>query len=240
MAPSAPKIRRSPIAEQTRRLLRGISEAQGAGVRAASLFYEPDSRTREQYQAEVDRYLAKGRKRLIPVLTRRLYGRGLGRVQVAIRNETYAPLEDVRLELYVPAASAVALYEDEIPEVELPARPVMLGQQLRERFGARSAMSYMPNIRMPRYDSPALRSFGRRITIDNSGSARITYDVGHLYPREEDWLDAFFLFVAYHLDPTPITTLSAEWKAVTRNLSGVQSGALEIPVAPESRPSTSC
>lgn len=213
-------------------LLRGITEAQGAAAGAASFLYEPDGRTREEYQAEVDRYLAKGRKRLISVLTRRLCDGGLGRVQVAITNETDDPLEDVRLELYISAASAVALYDDDIPEAEMPARPVMLGKQRRERFGALSGMNYMPNIRMPSYDSPGLRSVGRRIDIDNSGSARITYDVGHLYPREKNQLDAFFLVVAYHVDPTPIASLTAEWEAVTRNLSGVQSGALEIPVAP--------
>jgi hypothetical protein len=196
------------------------------------MFYEPDSRTREQYLAEVEKYLTKARKRLISVLLRQCYDRDLGRVKLAIRNETDDPVQDVQVELFIPAKSARAIYDDDIPETKLPSRPVMLGKLARDRFAGLTTMSAMPYLNMPRYEPPDLSSIGRRIAIDNSGSARITFDVGDEYPRETQQLDEFFLFAAYSIDPEPLSVMPAEWSAVTRNLSGVQSGSIEIPVAP--------
>ena len=217
-------------------LLKSLANAQASALysaaSAASFLYEPDSPTREQYEEEVERYLTKAGKRLIATCTRRLYDRRMGRVQVAITNETDDPMQDVRLELHV-AGSVVALYDDEIPEAKLPSRPVMLGQQVRERYSALSGLNTFayPSLNIPRYDTPGLRAIGRRISIDNSGSARITFNVGNLYPRERDVLDEFYLFVRQPMGTIPPMSLTATWEAVTRNLSGVQHGSLEIPVA---------
>jgi hypothetical protein len=166
------------------------------------------------------------------VLLRKCYERDLGRVKLAIRNETDDPVQDVRVELFIPAKAARAIYDDDIPETKLPSRPVMLGKLVRDRFAGLTTMSAMPYLNVPRYEPPGLGSIGRRIEIDNSGSARITFDVGDLYPRETQQLDEFFLFAAYSIDPERLNVMPAEWSAVTRNLSGVQSGSIEIPVAP--------
>lgn len=131
----------------------------------------------------------------------------------------------------IPARSARAIYDDDIPEGKLPNRPVMLGKLVRDRFSPLGPMPMTPYLGLPRYDPPISPSIGRRIEIENSGSARITFEVGDLYPRETSALDEFFLFAHYALDPEPLIAMPAEWTAVTRNLTGVQSGSLEIPVA---------
>jgi hypothetical protein len=212
-------------------ILRRVAEMPEVAQAAANTFYEPDSRTREQYMAEVEKYLTKARKRMISVLLRKCYDRDLGRIKLAIRNETDDPVQDVQVELFIAAKSARAIYDDEIPETKLPSRPVMLGRLVRDRFAGLTTISAMPYLNMSRYEPPGLGSIGRRIEIDNSGSARITFDVGNLYPREAQQLDEFFLFAAYSIDPEPLSVMPGEWSAVTRNLSGVQSGSIEIPIA---------
>lgn len=221
-----------PSRQTVGELLTGFARAQSSVMAAANFFFEPDGRTREQYRAEVDAYLAKARERLLGVLVRSCYNRDLGRIGLAVRNETDDPMSDVRVELYVDVKLVRAIYEDEIPDVKLPTRPVMLGDQLRERFAALSGLQVAPYLSTPRFDASSYSSIGRRISIDNSGSARITFEVGDLYPRETADLDEFFLFVNYALDPRRLTSLTAEWKVVTRNLSGVESGTLAIPLAP--------
>jgi hypothetical protein len=138
-------------------------------------------------------------------------------------------VQDVRVELYIPAAAARAIYEDEIPDVQLPSRPVMLGELVRDPFAGITSLGVAPYLNIPRFDPSGPSSIGRRIEIENSGSARIKFDVGDLYPRETSPLDEFFLFANHGLQAEPPTAMPAGWSAVTRNLSGVQSGALEIP-----------
>lgn len=212
-------------------ILRELARMPQVANAAADFLYEPDGRTREQYLAEVEKYLAKARKRLLAVLLRGCYDRDLGRIRLAVRNDTDDPVQNVRLELSIPARSARAIYDDDIPEAKLPSRPVMLGKLVRERFSSLGGMAVAPYLDLHRYEPSIMPSVGRRIEIENTGSAHITFDVGDLYPRETSPLDEFFLFANYALDPEPLTAMAADWTAVTRNLSGVQSGSLEVPVA---------
>lgn len=213
-------------------LLRAVTRLSEAANVGATFLYEPDGRTREQYMAEVETYLTKARKRLIPVLLRRCYERHLGRIRLAIRNETDDPMQDVRVELSIPARAARAMYEDDFPEAKLPSRPVMLGKLVRDRFSALSNAAVLPYVNLPRYDLASV-PVARRIEIKNTGSAHITFDVGDLYPRETSALEEFFLFANYALDGDRMSALTAEWSVVARNLSGVQRGVIEIPVAPD-------
>jgi hypothetical protein len=90
------------------------------------------------------------------VLLRKCYERDLGRVKLAIRNETDDPVQDVQVELFIPAKAARAIYDDDIPETKLPSRPVMLGKLVRDRFAGLTTMSTMPCLNVPRYEPPGL------------------------------------------------------------------------------------
>ena len=213
--------------------LRRLVALQDIQLSAAKAFFEGDGRTREQYLAEVETYLTKARKQLPRVVLSRCYERHLGRVRLAVRNDTEDPMQDVRLQVTISAKSARAFDDDDIPEGKMPNRPVMLGKLVRNRFDVMAPLSVSPYLGdIGRFQTPTPYS-PRRIKIENTGSAHITFDPGDLYPKETAPLEEFLLLANYAIDPDALETMTAEWTAVTRNLSGVQSGSLEIPVAPE-------
>lgn len=74
---------------------------------------------------------------------------------------------------------------------------------------------------MPRSIVPAT------LDIDNSGSARLTFRLGRLRPREQVELDAFSLVVA---EPAGGTTV-ANWRATSAGVDGVQEGSLSLSIA---------
>ncbi|MBA3779447.1 MAG: hypothetical protein H0X16_09155 [Chloroflexi bacterium] len=192
-------------------------------------FREPDSRPPEKYQAEVDTYIEKATKAMPAVIVRRAYERKLGRVDLSIRNNTDDPIDKLQLEVFIGAEGVFAASEDvDVPETRLPGRPIMLGKAGRSKLAGFDGLSA---IRMPNYASylsPAVRAMGRGVTIDNSGSTRLTFDALDLYPQEVLELDEFYLYVNAGLHTGK--TLSAGWTARARNLSGVMRGTLEIAV----------
>lgn len=122
----------------------------------------------------------------------------------------------------------MALDEGEIPTKNLPARPVMLDKGGRNRFDYLGGVS-LAGLTAPRYDfmTPAMRSLGRRVRIDNSNSVLLTFDPLDLYPEEEADLAEVWLFANPALAGT---TLTAEWSARSRDASGVIRETLEIEV----------
>lgn len=192
-------------------------------------FWEPDPRTPEKYQAEVDAYIRKATKAMPSVIVRRAYERKLGRIALSIRNNTDDPIQKLQLEVFIAADGVLAASEDvDVPEVRLPGRPIVLGKAGRSKFAGFEALSA---IRVPNYASylsPAVRAVGRGVTIDNNGSTRLTFDALDLYPQDVVELDEFYLFANAGLHAGK--TLSAEWTARARNLSGVLRGTLEIEV----------
>jgi hypothetical protein len=78
--------------------------------------------------------------------------------------------------------------------------------------------------------SPAVRAMSRGVTIDNDSSARLTFDPIDLYARQTVPLDEFYLFT--NMDHTG-TTLTVEWTARARDVSGVIRETLEIEVDPK-------
>ncbi|MGD0247741.1 MAG: hypothetical protein ABSB75_01685 [Candidatus Limnocylindrales bacterium] len=206
-----------------------ISQALAAFT--ASMF-EPDSRTREDYQAEVGKYIVGATKALPAVLLRHAYERGMGRIDLAIRNDTDDPIHQLQVELYVAAQGVLAASEDvDIPDVSLPRRPVQFGKGGRSILGGLGLdqLGMVTGRGFP-YASPAIRAIGRRVTIDNGGSARVTFAPVDLYPEQSYNLDDFQLLVnrAYAGQ-----TLTGEWIARAKDASGVVRGTIAIEVDPD-------
>ncbi len=191
---------------------------------------EPDRRTAEDYQKEVDTYIAKATKVLPALVIRRAYDQRLGRIALSVRNNTDDPIHQLQVELLFGAKGVMAVSEDvNVPDVALPKRPIMLGKATRSRFGALDAIS-LSSLRVPSYDrylGPSVRAIGRGVKIDNSNSARLTFDPLDLYPQETADLDEFYLFTS--IDHTD-ATLTGEWTARARDVSGVIRGTLGIEV----------
>lgn len=117
----------------------------------------------------------------------------------------------------------------DLPDVELPKRPVMLGKGGRQRFAGPDA-GVISALRVHDYGSfgrNIVPSVGRGVRIDNSGSVTLTFDPVDLPPRETVDLAEVQLFTSLeHVG----TTLSAEWTARSLKVSGVLPGTVEIPV----------
>jgi hypothetical protein len=128
----------------------------------------------------------------------------------------------------IPANGVMALHGDEIPGKDLPARPVMLGEGGRSRFGYLRGVS-LAGLTAPRYDfmTSAMHSIRRRVRIDNSNSVLMTFDPLDLYPEETAALEEIWLFANSTLVGT---TLVAEWIARSRDASGVLRDTLQIEV----------
>jgi hypothetical protein len=207
-----------------------VSPIGQALARFAASMYEPDSRTPEAYRAEVAEYINGAAKVLPAVLLRRAYERGMGRIDLAIRNDTDDPIHQLQVELFFAAKGVLAASEDvDLPDVSLPSRPVPFGKGGRHVLGGLGLGSpgFFAAPAFP-YTSPAILAMGRRVTIDNSGSARVTFAPIDLYPEQSYNLDDFHLLVnrAYAGE-----TLTGEWIARAKDASGVVRGTVAVEVA---------
>jgi hypothetical protein len=196
-----------------------------AALALAGAMYEPDARTPEAYEGEVNKYIETATEVLPTVLIRRAYELEMGRIDLTIRNETDDPIHQLRVELYIRAEGVMAVSEDvDLPDVSLPQRPVEFGKGGRSRFGLNGLSAF----RSP-YVSPVISAIGRRVTIDNSGSTRLTFDPIDLYPQESCDLDPFYLFVS---SLQAGQTLPGEWTARAKDASGVLTSSVTIDVDP--------
>lgn len=196
---------------------------------AAALGYEPDSRTREDYDEEVETYIDNATKVMPAFVLRRMFDREMGRVTFLVRNDTDDPIHKLHIQVHIPADGVKAFDYGDLPEVDLPERPVMLGKGGRNRFTSLDA-SVLFTPRVPDYsylDRHIVRSVGRGVRIDNSGSVTLTFDPVDLLPRETVDLAEVQLFTSLgHAG----TTVAAEWTARSLEASGILPGTVEIPV----------
>jgi hypothetical protein len=223
---------------KTARMIADLSKSAEAMARvtesARSLEFiagkvRPDARTREQYQAEVDAYLEKAEKALPGVILKRAHERKLGLLAFSVRNETEQAIESLLLEVLVEEDGvwAVGEWDEELDKAEMPDRPIMLGKDTRSPFDGIGVMRapYIPHLG---FDLPSLPGRGPGLSIDNSGSTRLSFDDIDLYPEETVALPHVFLYAnGVHAGKT----LTAQWTARARNLTGVMRGSLEIPIS---------
>ena len=205
-----------------------LERSVGAAMRASAFGYEPDKRTREDYIEEVETYIGEATKVMPALILRRMFDRGLGLVTFLVRNDTDDPVHKLRVQVHVPADGVRAFDYGDLPDVDLPKRPVMLGRGGRSLF-AGLAPSIVSDLRMADYgylrrDIPTV---GRGVRIDNSGSVTLTFDPVDLLPRDTVDLAPVQLFTsAVHAG----TVLVAEWTARSLEASGVLPGTVEVPV----------
>jgi hypothetical protein len=191
-------------------------------------FYEPDNRTREDYDKQVDGYIAKTTKAMPAFILRKAIEGGLGRLALFVRNDTEDPIRQLQVDPYIAADGVQAFYDSDAPDVDLPKRPVMLGHGGRSRLPYSGGVS-LAGLRVPNYDhlSRSIQPLGRGVKIDNSGSVRLTFDPVDLFPLETVDLAEINLLARADLAGT---NLAAHWTARSRDASGVLSGTLDIPV----------
>lgn len=195
-----------------------------------------EDRTPDQYRQEVEEHLEKAGRQLPVLMADRLAQSGANTIRLLAGNPSDRNLPKVEVELYVPgrvrACDEDDLADDDrsIPELPTPPRrygtlrpPIGLGGP--SGLGGLSGLPINPAyLRMPvvpRSIVPAT------LDIDNSGSARLTFRLGDLRPREQVELDAFSLVVA---EPAG-GTITARWQATSTGVDGVQEGSLSLTIA---------
>jgi hypothetical protein len=186
-----------------------VTGARGlADVSAAASFRKQDlfnlwgtasrkeDRTPEQYRAQVEEYLQKANPALHAATVDALARSGANTVRLALTNATNRNLPKVKLTLHVPGR-VWAIDEDDLDDEASPE----LAQSPR-RYGTFRPTARWPAGLSPIFTSPLSHStvimprgtpFG--LEIDNSGSARLTFHVGDLRPRDTAELDGFVLMV---------------------------------------------
>jgi hypothetical protein len=204
-------------------LFRSI-EGLGAAGFARGFALSTDSRTRQQYDDAVDRYLKAAAGRLPGLVMRSAIRGGLGKIVLDLRNDSPNNFHKVEVELYISTSSAQAYFESfEVPGKRLPTRPIAFGKDRQDLFGYASAL---------RVPSPYIPSFLPNIgvnrgNIDNSGSSRIRLPHVDVRPNRLAELDVFYLVVPPEMAGKTVT---ATWTATATDASGDMEGTLEIPV----------
>jgi hypothetical protein len=210
-------------------MLASIQESAAAALHAASFGYEPDKRTREDYDKQVETYIGKATNAMPAFVLRRMFDRDMGRVTFLVGNDTDDPIHKLQVQIHIPVDGVKAFDYGDLPDVELPKRPVILGKGGRNRFASLDA-GVLSTLRMPDYGDLGrniVPSVGRGVRIDNSGSVTLTFDPVDLLPRETVDLAEVQLFTS--LDYVG-TTLAAEWTVRSLEASGVLPGTVDIPV----------
>jgi hypothetical protein len=222
-ASGQPTAARTPM-ELTKQIAEQMADLQR--VLATTGFVVPDDRTPEAYQKEVNAYIERGAKVLRPAAIRRACARKLGKTDFSVRNDTDNPIHGLQVEVIIAGEGIVALADEDVPDIEMPKRPRMLGTPIHRTFDP------LAGIRLPNYgiSSDALRSVRRGVRIDYEHSARLTFDAVDLYPEDEEDLDSVFLLV----HPTYAgQSLAGKWMARAKDIRGVVRDSIEIAVDPK-------
>lgn len=211
-----------------RRALQPFSEIFGSAVSgfgAAALgapLSQPERRSTAQYKSQVNDYLDKCEKRLREALLYRTMLTGHGALRLELVNPTDRNFERVQVKLYLPGSvAAVSPEKVSEPTETMPSPP--------RPFGTRTPLNdlayALPNVSRFIDTLPApVIEYGPE--IDNSGSARITFDAVTLRPHARLALDPLHLLIN---EPVG-TTIEGTWSATATNADGKVEGTLRIDV----------
>lgn len=182
----------------------------------------PEDRTQDQYRAEVDRYIAAYGDYLLEQVQWNYVHGTLGLLALGVSNPTDRVFEDVRVQIYIPG-QVMAMDPACTDRPGWPARPRSYGSAPPL---IRAEYPYLTSGSRARL-AAALQPPMQRPTIDNSGSARVTFPPVTLRPRDEDVpLDRIVLVI----QEAPGTRITGTSKATALNADGVSDGSLCLQV----------
>lgn len=200
--------------------LRPVSMAEVLRLGSA---FDRDTRSREAYREEVERYLEKAERALPARLRARAVARRLGPLDLVVENLTednYSSLEvEVRLEGRVASYFAPEQAED---EADVPRRPIPWGRQ-KGWLPAPSGFPWTPRAPWVSFDAFA----------NGDGFATATFRPFDLRSLERHALPTVYVVVdAAHRGQA----LPGTWRATSTSVSGVAEGALAVEVSADAWP----
>lgn len=192
---------------------------------------ETEDRDPEEYREQVEQYL----RELHGVLPIHAFVQwmeeGLGRVQIDLVNPTERNLAEVQLELFFEQPAMAFEEPKDLDAPPIPQPPRRWGSPVSSTLAASSmlaASSPLPHALDTRFPMLGFNS----IEIDNSGSARLTFDSVALRPLSRVSLPAFYLLTTVEAG----TVLTGKWRATASNADGVVKDVIHLPVGEEAAP----
>ncbi len=177
---------------------------------------QPENRTPEEYDKQVEDYLEEARPALLSLLRMQAVRVGIGRLHLAVLNLGDDNFENVVTELFLPGAVAAFFDVRETEDqLDFPARPRKWGPRT---FDYRIAAPFMPhNLGIERL-SPG--------KISNSGSSTVRFAPVHVRPQHKHSLhDIHVVAIAGEA-----SLLDGTWTATATNVSGTAKGEFTIPL----------
>lgn len=182
-------------------------------IAAASYTY--DRRSKEEFKAEVEAWLAKARKFPEAGVLKAL-GRAREGVQVRVRNRSRTFLRDVRIDIEIDGTIATPWRE---LHPETPIDPIPGGRP--EDWGKKSLVSAI----MPRPSGPIYpRSRHGIVEIKQHSPTRLTLAMDSLRPEEEFTSDADDVVLVIFNDSSLSEPISGRWRLTADGVHDVHEG----------------
>ena len=177
----------------------------------------PDDRTIEQYADELAQWRSEWTERAPEHWMAAYAAAGHGTCSLSLTNLTDRNFTSVEVCLEIPGAQVITDL-DEV-ETHLPKMPRPLGQGRGLGLGG---------IRIPTVPVAGLH-YSPEVWVDNDDDgAFVTWDVGDVRPEQTQHSDPLYVLVG---EAPSTRQLSASWRATSKNVSGVASGVIELPLS---------
>lgn len=216
------------FADERRQIMLGPPSALDSLFSGILSFRAAESRTRADYEKEVDKYAQELTEKLPSVLAARSILMNVGRLGLDVINETDHPFARVRVELLIPDDVRVCVWKDEAQSEnrhELPPSPVRYGRGTQSRLGARTPGSLIPDLVSPLTSKPAWVP-----TVGRSGDKKtVVFADKDVRAESTAALPYVWLIVD---DKTP-DVIPIEWRATAHDAKKKVRGTIDVAVADE-------
>jgi hypothetical protein len=179
---------------------------------------QPDTRTYDEFAAEVDEWAEELRRMAPVVLAGQMLAGDRTMVTIEVQNHTQTNLAAVEVKVHFPGDD-IHGYEEPFEELTWPTPPRMLGVPKPAIAGAGVFSPSFPRIAVPNY-SPSLRQ-----TWIEDGSVNVTWHAGDLRPLGRAESDEI------HLHLTSLRSsqvVRGHWTATSKTVDAVMSGEVEV------------
>ncbi|MFG2006822.1 hypothetical protein ACGFNU_47515 [Spirillospora sp. NPDC048911] len=188
-----------------------------------------ESRTREEYVAEIDSHLERLQECFVERLLAELLRHPPSGLSLTLANQVDRPFRDVRVTVTVQAEGHLACpgpVDEELPKFELPRPPRPYGAPKEPVLAFDRLIPYTPEIRLPFV--LGLEGFCGWGAREISTGLQLEFDPVDLRPREALELPRVPLLVTSEVG----SELTVEWSAAGLSADGIRSGHLNVQVVP--------
>lgn len=177
-----------------------------------------EKRSWASYEAEVESYLTRCRKRWPHVVQSRYHSSDIGLIKMAVSNPSDRNLPAVEMKLTLPDSAWA--FPESLDDVEFPKAPAKYGDGNTLEYDPAILTlglnrSYIPSpISLPLYD------------VDDDGRT-VTFRSFHLRPHQREVLSGIVVAVSPHHTEDTVT---ASWTVTSTAFNGVHRGAISFSV----------